>query len=86
MKHAFFKRRCKSLKDGTYVVEIKYCDWSKDCDICLARYTNKSYFIWILGEDDKVIKEKDTVIKLLVKAKENNKNVPKGLIRRIKDA
>jgi hypothetical protein len=82
MNKEFFQRVTKRADE--YEVKIKYSEWSKDSDICLAKYVNDGYFLWILGNDDMILENKNTIISLLRKAKLEGKKVPKGLIKEFK--
>lgn len=83
MNKEFFQRITKRADE--YEVKIKFSEWSKDSDICLAKYVNDGYFLWILGNNDMILENKNTIISLLRKAKSEGKKVPKGLIKRFKN-
>lgn len=83
MNKEFFKR--KSKVSDEYQIEIKYCDWGMESDICLAKYKSGEYFIWVMGEKDKIIKSIKIIISIIKRAKRNKLLVPKGLIRKIKN-
>jgi len=75
MNKEFFTRRGNriGISGDEYEVKIKYSEWSKDSDICLAKYIKGGYFLWVVGKDDMILENKNTVIDILRKAKVEGK-------------
>ena len=88
MNKEFFERRGKriSISNDEYEVKIKYSEWSGTSDICLAEYVKGGYFLWVVEKDDMILENKNTIIDILRKAKLEGKKIPKGLIRRFRNA
>jgi len=83
MNKEFFQRKSNIIHG--YDVKIKFCEWGMGSDICLARYKTGEYFLWIVGQEDKILTEMNMVISLIKEARKKKLLIPKGLIRRIRN-
>jgi hypothetical protein len=83
MNDYFFKRRTRYVDE--YKVKVKFCDYSKKSDICVARYITGEYFIQVVLEEEKILNSITLVIYKILASKNKGLLIPKYLIRRIKN-
>jgi len=60
-------------------IRYKYCDFSLTSDVCLARYSDGSFYLWIDTGELKRYTSIPRIILLLKLARKKKLLVPKGL-------
>lgn len=64
-------------------IVYKYCDFSLKSDICLAKYDDGSFYLWIDNDEPKRHTKIPVIILLLKYARKKHLLVPKGLEYRL---